>query len=274
LPVHDPHPLIGPTRPLVVGDPDLAVFTDLTDVALRTVREPADGVFIAEGLKVITRAMAAGMRPLHALTTQRWVDGLLGATGTIPVIVGTEDELLAVTGYRVHRGALVAFERPVDPGLAAIARDATRLVLLEDLKEHANVGTIVRSAAAFGLHGLVVSPKCADPLYRRSVKVAMGTVFTMPWTRSDEWGQTLRQVKALGFRLAALTPAQDATDLRTFTPRGDERIAMIFGTEGPGVSASTLAACDLRLRIPMREGVDSLNVGAAAAVAAYALAPT
>lgn len=253
-------------------DPALAVFTGLTDQAVRTLSEPADGIFIAEGLKVITRAVEAGMVPLSALTTGRWQDGVRAVAGDIPITVGTEAEVQELTGYRVHRGALVAFARPADPGLAAVAAQARNLFVLEDLKEHANVGTIMRCAAAFGIDGMVISPACADPLYRRSIKVAMGTVFAIPWTRSGDWPTTLTQLRAHGFTLAALTPAADATDIRTVQRSDHERIALVLGTEGPGLQDATLEACDLRLRIPMSGGVDSLNVGAAAAVAAFCLA--
>lgn len=254
-------------------DPALHVFTDLTDLGTRTLREPAEGVYIAEGLKVVRRAIEAGHHPLRALTTARWVAGMEDVLGDgVPIHVGDETMLKEITGYRVHRGALVAFARPVNPEVHALIVGARQIVVLEDLKEHANVGSIVRSAAAFGLDALVVSPHCADPLYRRSVKVSMGTVFSLPWCRARNWPEDLDGIAESGFRIAALTPRADAPALPDFVASTSEPIAWILGTEGPGVSEAALTRCTDRVRIPMRDGVDSLNVGSAAAVAFYAAA--
>ncbi len=255
-------------------DPALGVFFDLTDVQARRLSEPASGIYIAEGIKVIERAVRAGHRPITALTTARWVTGL---SSTLPsdvtIHVGDEELIRSITGYRVHRGALVAFARPIDPGLGALLESSRRLVILEDVKEHTNVGAIVRAAAAFGIEGLIVSPDCADPLYRRSVKVAMGTVFATPWTRSVSWAQDLERVRSAGFRLAALTPADDAQSLPDFVrDAAGSPIAWMLGTEGDGLSPVAQRLATDRVRIPMRAGVDSLNVGSAAAVAFYATA--
>jgi tRNA G18 (ribose-2'-O)-methylase SpoU len=267
--MNTPSPSIRPAR---LDDPALTVFVGLTDVQARQVSEPAQGIYIAEGLKVITRAVRAGHRPLRALSTARWVDGLLDVLpGDVPLHVGDEALLRALTGYRVHRGALVCFARPVDPGVATITRAARRIVLMEDLKEHTNVGAVVRSAAAMGIDAVVVSPSCADPLYRRAVKVSMGTVFDLPWSRSLAWNDDLDRLVADGFTVAALTPSADAVDLRELSADPPARLAWILGTEGAGISEATVTRCAMSVRIPMRAGVDSLNVAAAAAVAFFAV---
>jgi tRNA G18 (ribose-2'-O)-methylase SpoU len=261
----------GSVRPFVATDASLDVFLRLTDVQARAVREPAEGVYIAEGLKVVRRALAAGHRPLVALATARWVPDLVAALpAEVPIHQGTEDELKTLTGYRVHRGGLVCFARPDDPGLEPIASRARRLVLLENLKEHTNVGAIVRSARALGIEGAVLSPDCADPLYRRAVKVSMGTVFDLPWTRAAHWPSALDAVADSGFVLAALTPGPDAMDLAELAAAPPQRLAWVLGTEGSGLDPSTLARCAVSVRIPMTPGVDSLNVAAAAAIAFYA----
>jgi tRNA G18 (ribose-2'-O)-methylase SpoU len=258
--------------PVRLDDPELVPFVGLTDVQARTLNEPAQGIYIAEGLKVVQRALRAGHRPLRALCTPRWLEGMHQVLPTqTPIHVADEETVRTLTGYRVHRGALVAFARPADPGTATLATEARRLVLLEELKEHTNVGAVVRSAAAFGVDGLIVSPGCADPLYRRAVKVSMGTVFDLPWARSEHWATDLELLRELGFTLAALTPDPAAVDLRDLAGEAPERLAWMLGTEGPGLSAETLEQCSLRVRIPMQPGVDSLNVAAAAAVAFFAV---
>lgn len=255
------------------GDPALSVFVDLTDLEARTLREPAEGIYVAEGLKVIRRALAAGHQPLVALTGQRWLSGMLELLpAETPIHQGDEALLKAITGYRVHRGALVAFVRPLDRGLHATLDDARTVVVLEDLKEHVNVGSIVRSAAAFGVDALVLSPQSADPLYRRALKVSMGTVFTLPWCRALNWPDDLEAMKERGFRVAALTPHAGATPLADFVASTTAPIAWVFGTEGLGLTQAAIERCTDLVRIPMRPGVDSLNVGAAAAVAFYASA--
>jgi tRNA G18 (ribose-2'-O)-methylase SpoU len=259
-------------HPVDLDDPALAPFVGLTDLQARTLSEPEQGLYIAEGLKVVERALRAGHRPLRALCAPRWFDGMRSTLPVhIPIHVGEEEELRNLTGYRVHRGALVAFARPENPGVAALAARARRLVLLEDLKEHTNVGAVVRSAAAFGIDALFVSPSCADPLYRRAVKVSMGTVFDLPWSRSSDWQADLELLQHEGFALAALTPDPAALDLRDLAADPPERLAWVLGTEGPGLTQDTRQRCTVQVRIPMAPGVDSLNVAAAAAVAFFAV---
>ena len=258
--VHDP------------ADPRLRDFTDLTDVALRRVREPAEGLFLAEGSTVVHRAVAAGYAPRGFLLARRWLDGLadvLAAWPDVPVYVVDEEVLEAVTGYRVHRGALASMSRRPFPALDEVLDGARRLVVLEDLVDHTNVGAVFRSAAALGVDAVLVSPGCADPLYRRSVKVSMGAVFSVPWTTAAPWPGTLDRLRERGFATWALTPASDADDLRALAV--PERVAVLLGTEGEGLTAAAASRCDRRVRIPMAHGVDSLNVAAASAVVCYAL---
>ena len=270
-----------------VTDPDderLADYFRLTDVALRRRLEPAAGLYMAESSTVIRRAVAAGHRPRSFLMAERWLAGLAdlldavgaGESGDVPVYVGEPDVLEGITGFRLHRGALAAMNRPalrpvVD--LLAGARDgagARRVAVLEDIVDHTNVGAIIRSAAALGVDAVLVSPRCADPLYRRSVRVSMGTVFQVPWTRLEPWPVGLTQLKDLGFTVAALALADDAISLDEFAASRPEKLALVLGTEGDGLSRGALAAADLVVRIPMSGGVDSLNVAAASAVAFWA----
>lgn len=246
-------------------DPRLHDFLELRDVQMRTSREPAEGFFLAEGELTIRRALAAGYRPRGVLTTERWLDELGDLDATAYVV--PLEVLRATTGYPVHRGALASFERRPLPPLDAVLAGRSRIVVLEDLVDHTNVGAIFRSAAALGWGAVLVTPRCGDPLYRRAVRTSMGAVFAVPWTQIDH-ERGLDQIRDAGYAVVALTP-QDATDIGAFgTP---ERCALVVGTEGPGVSARWLASADARVRIPMHAEIDSLNVSTAAAIALYAL---
>ena len=256
-------------RPIRVADrhdPRLRDFLDLRDTQMRGAREPAEGFFIAEGQATIRRAFDAGYAPRAVLTTERW----LGALDDLDVVayVVPDDVLEATTGFPVHRGALASFARRPLPAPAAVLTDADRVIVLEDLVDHTNVGAIMRSAAAFAWDAVLLSPRCADPLYRRAVRTSMGAVFAVPWTRIDH-RDGIEQLHDAGFAVAALTPSPDAVALDTVDATA--RLALAVGSEGPGLSARWLADADLRVRIPMRGAVDSLNVAAAAAVALYAL---
>lgn len=252
----------------------VADYARLTDVSLRSAHEPAAGLYIAESAKVISRAIHAGHRPRSVLMEEKWLGGLESALAPfdIPVHLADPDQLEAITGYRVHRGALAAFERPALPDPAALLADARRVVVLEDIVDHTNVGAIFRSVAALGADAVFVSPRCADPLYRRSVRVSMGTVFQVPWTRLPEWSDAAALLHAHDFSIAALALADDAVSLRELAAAPPERLALVFGAEGDGLSRNALNAADRVVRIPMAHGVDSLNVAAAAAVVLYALA--
>ncbi|HET7531494.1 MAG TPA: RNA methyltransferase [Mycobacteriales bacterium] len=255
------------------GDERLADYRDLTDVALRTRMEPPHGLFIAEGEKVIRRAIRAGFAPRSLLLAPEWLERMAGLLDDIaaPVYVAETPVLEAVTGFHVHRGALAAFHRRPVPSAAEVADAATRLVVLEDVVSHTNLGAIFRCAAALGMDGVVLSPSCADPLYRRSVRVSMGEVFAIPYARATAWPAWLADLRAGGWRVAALTPSADATPLDVVRPADDERVAVLLGTEGPGLTGAALARADLRVRIPMAAGVDSLNVAAAAAITFWTL---
>jgi len=256
----------------VTDDELLADYLDLTDVALRRSLEVERGLYMAEGAKVIGRAIAAGHVPRSVLCSPRWVDSVLPLipVGT-PLLLRSEAELEAITGYAVHRGALAAMHRPTLPSLNSLVATARLVVVLEGIVDHTNVGAIFRSAAGLGADAVVVSPECADPLYRRSVKVSMGTVFQVPWTRAETWPGALDDLRSLGFTVAGLALSPDAVPLDEFAARGHERIALVLGTEGDGLTRRALDRADLTVTIPMRAGVDSLNVAAASAVAVWEL---
>ncbi|WP_441247230.1 TrmH family RNA methyltransferase [Kitasatospora sp. McL0602] len=257
------------------ADPRLADYTGLTDVELRRRREPAEGLFIAEGEKVIRRAVAAGYRMRSMLLTPKWLDVMAdvieGADAPVHVVEPGLAE--AVTGYHVHRGALASMERKPLATAAEVLAGVRRVAVFEDIVDHANMGAAFRNAAALGVGAVLLTPRCADPLYRRSVKVSMGAVFQVPWTRLESWPGGIESLHSAGFRTAALCLSDRAITLDELAARGDEKLALVFGTEGDGLAAETLAAVDDHVRIPMDAGVDSLNVAAASAVAFYATRP-
>lgn len=259
-----------------VADPRLHAYVGLTDMALRTRREPAEGLFMAEGEKVVRRAVAAGYPLRSLLTSARWVPGLadLAAATGAPVYVAPDRLLEALTGFAVHRGALAEMGRLPLPAPAELLAPARRVVVLEDVNNHTNIGAVFRSAAALGMDAVLVNERCADPLYRRAVKVSMGAVFSVPWTRLPAGPAAVALLRAHGLAVAALTPDPSALTLAELAGRRVERLALVLGAEGPGLTGPLLAAADVRVRIPMAAGVDSLNVAAAAAVACYALGPS
>jgi tRNA G18 (ribose-2'-O)-methylase SpoU len=263
-------------RVVDAGDPALDDYRALTDVALRSRMEPAHGLFMAEGEKVIRRAFEAGYRPRSFLLEPRWLEALADLLADadragVPVLVSPPEVVREVTGYRVHRGALASMHRRPLPVLADLLAGASTAVVLEDFVDHTNVGAVIRSAAALGVDAVLVTPSCADPLYRRSVRVSMGTVFQVPWTRLDTWPGSVVGLRAAGFTVAALALDDDAVPLETFAESRPDRVAVVLGAEGDGLARRTVAACDLVVRIPMGGGVDSLNVAAAGAVAFWAL---
>lgn len=254
-------------------DERLADYANLTDVALRRIMEPAGGLYIAESPKVIARALAAGHRPRSVLVIDKWLADLapLLIDYDIPVFVGDPALLESLTGFGMHRGALASMHRPVLTPVAEILRDARRVVVLEDIVDHTNVGAIFRSVAGLGADAVLVTPRCADPLYRRSVRVSMGTVLQVPWTRLADWPLATTQLRAAGFHIAALALSPSAVSLDDFAATAPDRVALVLGTEGDGLSRAALDAADTVVTIPMMHGVDSLNVASASAVALYAL---
>ena len=252
------------------ADPRLADYRDLRDVELRKHLEAEHGLFLAEGEKVVRRAVEAGYAPRSFLMAPRWLDGLADVldSSDAPCFVMSEALAEQVTGFHVHRGALASLQRRPLPSVDEVLAGARTVVVLEDVVDHTNVGAIFRSAAALGVDAVLLAPRCADPLYRRSVKVAMGAVFTVPWTRLDGWYDALPSVSAAGFTTVALTLADDATAIEQAVADLD-RVALVLGSEGHGLSPRWEQTADRRAVIPMREGIDSLNVAAATAVAAY-----
>jgi tRNA G18 (ribose-2'-O)-methylase SpoU len=283
-------------RTIEVDRPDdirLADYTRLTDASLRTHLEAEHGLFIAEGTKVITRAVAAGypvrsmllgksrladlpaLAEATAATTATSPASTASAAVPAPVYLVPDEVAESLTGYRIHRGALASLARKPLPEASAVIGRARRVVVLEDLVDHGNVGAIFRCAAALGVDAVLLSPRCADPLYRRSVKVSMGAVFAIPYARMTDWYDGLAKLKSAGFLTLALTPDERATPI-TAALRDAGRVALLLGTEGDGLSGRWLDEADGTVRIPMNPaaraaGVDSLNVVAAAAIACHLL---
>lgn len=253
-------------------DPRLADYRDLTDVSLRRVSEPAGGLYIAESSKVLERALRAGHRPRSVLVQDKFLPDALALVGedaevyVVPAVIAEQ-----VTGYTVHRGLLASMHRPVLASVDDIVRGARLVVVLEDIVDHTNIGAVFRSVAALGADAVLVTPRCADPLYRRSVRVSMGTVFQVPWTRLPEWSEAKPLLQDAGFHLAAMALSDHAVSLDDFSASGHERVALMMGSEGDGLSRGALAAADSVVTIPMAGGVDSLNVAAASAVALWEL---
>ncbi len=268
-------PTDGPVTLTDLDDPRLRDYTRLTDVRLRVVKEPAEGLFMAESTQVIRRALRAGHRLRSVLVAPRWLTDMsdvlaAAAEQGAPVMVADEPLLTSITGFHLHRGALASMHRPVLRPVADVVAGARRVVVLEDVVDHTNVGAVFRSAAAMGVDAVLVTPRCADPLYRRSVRVSMGTVFQVPWTRVDPWPGGADALRDAGFVVAALALDERAQDLDDLAADPPERLAWVLGTEGDGLRPGTVRAADRVVRIPMLGGVDSLNVAAAGAVAFWA----
>ena len=251
-------------------DPRLADYRDLRDVTLRQSLEAEHGLFLAEGEKVVRRAVLAGYPVRSFLMAPRWLDGLADVMDPVdaPVYVVTEALAEQVTGFHVHRGALASLGRTPLADPRRVLDGARTVMVLENIVDHTNIGAILRGAAALGIDAVLLAPRCADPLYRRAVKVAMGAVFAVPWTRLPDWYAALPDLAARGFTTVALTLAEDAVPLEEAVA-GLDRVALVMGSEGHGLSPRWESAAQRRAVIPMRRGVDSLNVAAAAAVASY-----
>lgn len=256
--------------------PELDVYARLTEAQLLNRFEPARGLFIAESPKVIHRALDGGCVPVSMLMERKDVSGsaasILARCPDIPVYTADEDLLCGLTGYHLTRGVLCAMRRPALPTLEEVCRNARRVVVLENVQNPTNVGAIFRSAAALGMDAVLLTPGCSDPLYRRSARVSMGTVFQIPWTFTPVWpGEGLRQLRSLGFRTAALALTEDSVSIEDPALLSEDRLAVLLGSEGDGLAPTTIASCDYTVKIPMYHGVDSLNVAAASAVAFWQL---
>ena len=279
---------------LAGGDPHLAPFSSMTDGQLRDPKQLvglaraidpegaperlAAGLFVAESVNVIDRALNAGCVPFAVLTDRRWLaasevllEKVRAANPAAPVAVVSSEEMRSITGYEVTRGPLAAFHRPPEPDLAALLADAHRVAVLEDVTNYTNIGAIFRSAAALGIDAVLLTPACHDPLFRRASRVSMGTVFQVPWARigsARDWAyEGVARLREAGFVTAALALADNALSIADTRLKAADKLALVLGTEGDGLAASTIAVCDWTVRIPMHRGVDSLNVAAASAVA-------
>ncbi|WOQ18305.1 RNA methyltransferase [Raineyella sp. W15-4] len=258
-------------------DDRVADYVRLRDVSLRRSLEAEHGLFIAEGEKVIRRALEAGYPPRSFLLAPRWLESLADALAPypeVPIYVVSEALAEEITGFHVHRGALASMRRRTGRTMADLL-DLQRLVVCEDIVDHTNVGAILRSAAGMGWDGCLLAPRAADPLYRRAIKVSMGAVFSLPWARIDSWAEAVPTLREAGFLTLAMALNDDAQSLpdvaRALAP--DRKVAILLGTEGAGLSRRWIEQADLVVRIPMAHGIDSLNVAAASAVACYALGP-
>ncbi len=262
--------------------PELAVFSRLTEAQLRSRVEPEKGVFIAESPKVIARALDAGCTPLSLLMERRHIDGqgreIIDRCGEIPVYTAEREVLATLTGYQLTRGILCAMRRPTVQTVESVCSNAHRVAVLEGIVDSTNIGAIFRSAAALHMDAVLLTPTCCDPLCRRAVRVSMGTVFQIPWARlgdtAAQWPQPgLTRLQALGFKTAAMALSDDSVPIDDPQLMAEDKLAIVLGTEGDGLSQHTIAACDYTVRIPMSHEVDSLNVAAASAVAFWQLRP-
>jgi tRNA G18 (ribose-2'-O)-methylase SpoU len=258
----------------LITDPDderLGDYRALTDLELRTKWEPPNGLFIAEGELVLRRALRAGYAARSYLVDAKRAGQLDDLPGDAPVYAATPQVLEQATGFHVHRGVLASFHRLPLLDADEVLATAGRVAILEDVNNHTNIGAVFRGAAALGIDAVLLSPTCADPLYRRSVRVSMGEVFAVPYARLEPWPDGLNRVREAGFTVLALTPSPEAVPMQRLDATQRARAALLLGAEGPGLSRHALAASDVPVRLPMRRGVDSLNVAAAAAVAFWEL---
>ena len=260
--------------------PQLDVFARLTEGQLRSRLEPEKGIFIAESPKVIERALDAGYEPVSLLMERKHISGqgrdIIARCGDIPVYTANREVLAGLTGYQLTRGVLCAMRRPPLPSVEAVCANARRVAVLEGIVDSTNIGAIFRSAAALNMDAVLVTPTCGDPLYRRAVRVSMGTVFQIPWTRIgsgvSEWPQPgIQRLRELGFKTAAMALSDTAISIEEPCLIAEKKLAIVLGTEGDGLVPRTIADCDYTVRIPMSHGVDSLNVAAASAVAFWQL---
>lgn len=254
-----------------LADPRLGDYSHQTDVALKKARGTEHGLYIAESALVLERALRAGHVPRSVLALGNTVEEAQALVGAdVPIFSGPGELLQELTGYLLHRGVIAAMQRPALPTVEALLATSSRVIILENVADPTNVGAIFRSVGAIGADAVLVTPRCSDPFYRRSIRVSMGTVLQVPWTRLGDWPSTRELLTAHGFQIAALALSADAVSLRDFVAPG--KLALVLGAEGEGLTAEALAAADTVVQIPMAHGIDSLNVAATAAVAMWALA--
>ena len=263
--------------------PELDVYARLSEAQLLNREYPEKGLFIAESPKVIERALNAGCTPVSILVEKKHIEGeakdIIARCADIPVYTAEFDVLTQLTGFKLTRGMLCAMRRPKLPSLEEVCSGARRIAILENVMNPTNVGAIFRSAAALNMDAVLLTPACSNPLYRRAIRVSMGTVFQIPWTFLGEdetaWpGVGMETLHKMGFKTAAMALSDDSVTIRDPRLLAEEKLAIILGTEGDGLAADTIARCDYTVRIPMSHDVDSLNVAAASAVAFYQLSQT
>lgn len=256
------------------SDPRILMFAGLTEAQLRNELHPEDALFIAESPKVIKVALDAGMKPRALLCERRHIAGdaapIIARMPGVPVFTGERDVLAAITGYKLTRGVLCAMSRPALPSLEDVCRGARRVAVIDDVSDTTNIGSIFRSAAALGMDAVLLGPTACDPLNRRAVRVSMGSVFLIPWTRLEGGLPRLRE---LGFKTAAMALRHDSVSISDPLLKAEPKLALILGTEGEGLPEQTILSADYVIKIPMHHGVDSLNVATAAAISFFALGP-
>lgn len=263
-----------------LNDDRIGLFTRLTEAQLRNRLEPEKGIFIAESAKVVRLALEMGCKPVAYLMERRQLTNqgreFIENAGSVPIFTADDEVLEGLTGYRLYRGVLAAMRRPKLPSVDEVLKDAHRVAVLEGIVDSTNIGAIFRSAAALNVDAVLVTANCGDPLYRRAVRVSMGTVFQVPWTRigetNEDWPERgLEKLRNLGFKSAAMALSDDSVSIDDERLNKEEKLCIVFGTEGDGLAKETIARCDYTVRIPMAHGVDSLNVASAAAVAFWQL---
>ena len=263
-----------------LNDDRIGLFTRLTEAQLRNRLEPEKGIFIAESAKVVRLALEMGCKPVAYLMERRQLTNqgreFIENAGSVPIFTADDEVLEGLTGYRLYRGVLAAMRRPKLPSVDEVLKDAHRVAVLEGIVDSTNIGAIFRSAAALNVDAVLVTANCGDPLYRRAVRVSMGTVFQVPWTRigetNEDWPERgLERLRSLGFKSAAMALSDDSVSIDDERLNKEEKLCIVFGTEGDGLAKDTIARCDYTVRIPMAHGVDSLNVASAAAVAFWQL---
>ncbi|MCF2679410.1 RNA methyltransferase [Faecalicatena contorta] len=260
--------------------PELDAYARLTERQLLNRDEPEKGLFIAESPKVIERALDSGCVPVSLLLEKKHITGeakhIVDRCSDIPVYTASFDVLTQLTGFNLTRGALCLMRRPKHPTVSSVCKNARRIVILENVMNPTNIGAIFRSAAALNIDAVLLTPACSDPLYRRSIRVSMGTVFQIPWTflgeNEADWPQpAIQTLQSTGFKTAALALSNDSVSIDDTNLMAEEKLAIILGTEGDGLADTTIADCDYTVKIPMSHNVDSLNVAAASAVAFWQL---